>query len=1139
MKRIVQHPQPAGPSSVAWRGTDSLAGSPEARRWLEREFQEGASEIGGDGEVSRREFVRLMGAATALAGLSGASCRRPVSHLVPFVKGVEWVVPGKALLYTTVMPWRDEAVPLVVTTYEGRPTKLDGNPLHPNSSGTTDAITQASVLDLYDPDRSQKPLGKGRPVPAADLAAALGKFRAELAATQGKGFGFLLGLSSSPTRRMVVDELRRIYPEARWFRYESLEAGGQRAALDRVFGRGARLATDFRKATRVLALDCDFLGGDKESTASVADFAAARRPEGDDLKPRPEMVRLYVAEPAMSLAGGMADHRLRLGAGKVVRLAALLAAEVAAATGDAALKALAEAAGATPDPARIDPRWVKECAADLAAAAGKSVVLAGPRQPEATHLLVAAINRALGSFAPDGCVAVLQGPADELGSLADLKAAVDSGAVERLVSLTAADPAYDTPGDFGWPALRERLKQLIHVGPRVNRTAVEADIHVPGTHFLEEWGDACDHRGTYSVVQPMILPLYGGTSELRFLADLLPVAPGEAAPDAAADPVHAQVKVTFRRMLRAAMDEREPDAAWDASLRDGYLEGSAYPALAPGDFPAEAAAVVKAAVAAVPAGDALEVNFSADGCIYDGRFINNGWLQEAPDPITKLTWDNAALISPRTAEKLGVFTPKGGTWLAEKLGQPRTDSRFQSLGDGDQTVPMVRITVAGRSVELPVLVAFGHCDDAITLPLGWGQSGDRPGMPRLPMRVGHGTGFDVNPLRSVASPFIATATVGQGEGRHTLALTQEHGAMEGRALVREGTVERYRDNPGFAAKEAEDSHIPEGLSLYKPMGTDPRTGEPRRHLFDEKNQWAMVIDLNQCTGCNACLVACQAENNIPIVGKDQVRRGREMHWIRMDRYFVARQDKHGHYLNEDNPEMLVQPVACVHCEAAPCETVCPVNATVHSEDGLNLMAYNRCIGTRYCANNCPYKARRFNFFDYNKRPLDELYKGPLSSTSGVPQSMRLQKNPNVSVRMRGVMEKCTYCIQRLEGAKIKQFELRRRKPQETGKPSHEVELSVAEIRVPGDAVKVACQQACPSEAIVFGNLLDPQSRIRRFKRIDESIERRPIVSEHPRNYDLLKYVNALPRTSYLARIKNPNPRMPDGALVGNATISIH
>ncbi len=1131
MKHKWHHPEQPADQPKVWRGQDSLRQTPAAQQWKEREFPAIPTPADADGQtnsdgISRREFNRLMAASTALAGMGLASCRRPEAYLVPYTNNVEWIIPGKALFYSSAMPWRDGAVPLVVTTHEGRPTKLDGNPLHPNSSGTSDSWTQAAILDLYDPDRSQHALVRGQQADMWNIDSGLGLLRQDLSANRGGGVGILVGHAPSPTRSRLLAQLKSRFPNLRIYRYESLHPVSRDRALDAAFGRGVRSLPRYEKIKRVLSLDCDFLGVEKETMDTPAAFAKSRRPEEHDLTQRgDDMARLYVAEPAFTVTGGMADHRKRVPSSQIVRLAALLAAEVARLKGRNDLAALVSGLGIDAgDHASLDPRWIRAAAEDLASTPGAAAVVAGERQPEAVHMLAAAINHALGAFGPEGCIDLVQTQQDEAADLAALASDIEEGAVTTLLSLTPADPAYDAPGDLDWPALRRRLTRFVHWGARVNRTATEADLHIPAAHFLESWGDVVDAHGTYSIVQPMILPLYDGRSELGVLSSLL-ANPG-AADDEINDPELAReaVRETFRTMGGA---ENEFNNRWNQALRDGFLADTAHPLL-PAVAP-DTSAFADWASAALNSGSEgeYEILFATDPSIFDGRFINNGWLQEAPDPVTKLTWDNAALMSPATADKLGV-------------------NRF--IGDGDQRAALLEISVDGSSVTLPALVAYGHADDVITLPMGYGQC-DGSADQALPMRVGSGTGFNVNPLRRFAAGRIARGSASRADGLYLLALTQEHGSMEGRAIIREGTTERYQEDPAFAATEGEDAHVPENISFYKNRGFNRDHDVPgfetgtgrfsRPHLFDQRHQWAMVIDLSQCTGCNACLVACQAENNIPIVGKRQVALGREMHWIRMDRYFVAKQDSRGHYQDEDNPAMLMQPVACVQCEQAPCEVVCPVNATVHSEDGLNVMAYNRCIGTRYCANNCPYKARRFNYFDYNKRPLNELYRGPLSSTKGVPESEKLQKNPNVSIRMRGVMEKCTYCIQRLEEAKIKQYSRRRDKPVELGIPSHETSLDWEELRVPANSVKVACQEACPSEAIVFGNLLDPNCDIRRYKFIDMDIERRPIRSLHPRNYDLLNYVGALPRTSYLARIKNPNPAMPDAPLIGNSTISIH
>jgi len=1126
MKRKWTHPEESDSTSIAWKSAGQFAGSPESRAAMEREFPPGIDSLEDDGNgVTRRNFVRYMGASAALMGLSGVGCRRPEEFIVPFTRSVEWTLPGRPLLYASVRPWAEGAVPLVVTTHEGRPTKLEGNPLHPNSTGTSDTLTQASVLDLYDPDRSKHPLRKGERISKEEMTDELGELRQQLADTAGEGTGFLIGRSSSPTRRRLIEELAAEFPQARWFRYEALLPEGLEAASASAFGEGVRAVTDFTKLDRVLTLDCDFLGSDAPDASAQARFSRRRKPEEANAdgtyRPHADMARLYTAEPAMSLTGGMADHRARVPASQIFNFAVLIARQLAAITKDADLSALISGVTVDSDKAPFDMRWVRECAVDLASTPGRSAIMLGSRHSETAHLLVIAMNKALGAYGDDGCIELFESGDSKYEDLRALHQAIDVGEVKTLIATTPANPAYDAPADFKWPELRDKLERFVHLGFNVNHSAIAADLHLPGTCYLEEWGDVRDNRGVYSIIQPMILPLYGGISEntlfLHLLSDEPLIAKGEdndeENDEAKADPVMLAVRETLESEWQALGGEGDFKNVWSHTLRDGFLAGSAYPksnaAVAVESLPGAADHI-----AATPTAEALELVFTADASVYDGRFINNGWLQEMPDPVSKLTWDNAALISPTTAKALGVF---------------------MEYRDDLQKVPMIELSVDGTSIEIPVLIAFGQADFSISLPMGYGQlSKAQSENSPIPMSVGVDCGFDVNPLRRLGSPYIATAATSKPANKlYEVALLQEHSTIFGRAIVREGTLERYKEDPEFAAFEAEDSHIPENISLYK---NEDKEGNPQ--INDPRHQWAMVIDLNQCTGCNACLVACQAENNIPIVGKEQVRLGRAMHWIRMDRYFVAQQDANGRFQNEDNPEMLIQPVACMHCEKAPCTTVCPVNATITGHDSLNLMAYNRCIGTRYCANNCPWKVRRFNFFDYNKRPLDELYRGPLSSTKGVPLSKQLQKNPNVSVRMRGVMEKCTYCIQRLEAAKYRTSRRRRDKPREVGKYSSNVTHSPEELRLPTDSVKVACQQACPTEAIVFGNLLDPKSAVRKLKFIDEDTVDRPIVSKHPRNYETLKYIGALPRTSYLARIRNVNPQMPDARYIGNSTIHL-
>jgi molybdopterin-containing oxidoreductase family iron-sulfur binding subunit len=1116
-KRIWHHPEvPAGETTVSWRSAGQLEDTPAFREWLDREFPQGAAEMAdeSDMETSRRSFLKLMGASTALAGFGMAACRRPESYIVPYTKAPEWVIPGKATYYASAMPRATGATPLVVTTFEGRPTKLAPNNLHPDAAGT-DAFAQASVLDLYSPSRSRLILKSGKPAKRADLDAAI----AQIAADKSAKVGFLFGADDSPTRNRLAKEIAAKFPAAKFYQYEALTPESK---------DGVRLVADFSKADRILALDCDFAGTDPQGP--VTPFFDRRKPEGKSYESKPDaakMNRLYAVESAFSLTGGMADHRLRVAPSQVAVVAAQLARELG-------VSGISSNAAIT-DSKQLE--WIKAMAADLKEHAGKSVVLAGSRQSAAVHQLALAINLALENIGEGKGLLAVQTEAIGLGTLATLKADIEGGNIDTLFLLTPSNPVYDAPADLDFPAALAKVKTSIHLGERTDATAHAATWHIPAAHYLESWSDARSARGTYTVVQPMILPLYQNcVSELELLTALLSadgkLLAGEG-DKGAPSPAYDAVRKTF-----AALGG-EGDAAWKKLLRDGFLADSKYEAATPTAGPASLDNIP-----AAPTKDSLEVIFATDASVYDGRWIDNAWLQEAPDPISKLTWDNAALIAPKTAKELGIY---------DKLIEPEpvskvlgVESKYADVGpDGEgenRKQPMIAVTVNGRSLEIPVLVSFGQAENTLIIPLGYGQAFDKEDeLGRKPANenhvglVGINRGFNAYPLRTSATAYVATgATVKLTDKRYSVALTQEHSAMYGRALAREvSTIDSHDEKGGFkqqlanVKKQGNDSHAPPNVYLYKPEGSatwNPgKDGKAQGFLTDTLHQWAMSIDLSSCMGCNACLVACQAENNIPIVGKEQVAKGREMHWIRMDRYFAAQKDN---TFDADNPAMVPQPVACVHCESAPCETVCPVNATVHTEDGLNAMAYNRCIGTRYCANNCPYKARRFNFFDYNKRnPLikHNLYRGPLG-VKAVGDADHLQKNPNVTVRMRGVMEKCTYCVQRLKDSVIRQKRGQKQEALVAGKPSTEMEVTTKTLRIPVDSVKVACQEACPAGAITFGNLLDKeQSAVGRSKEIE-------------RNYDLLNYIGTRPRTSYLARVKNPNPEMPDAKFIGKATI---
>jgi MoCo/4Fe-4S cofactor protein with predicted Tat translocation signal len=1077
MKRIWKHPEEPQNAKRYWRSVAELDRREDFLKNLGREFPEGDTLTEDERENSRREFLKIMGASVGMMGL--ASCRRPLTNILPYTQHVEWMVPGKSLLYATTMPRSGGATPLVVTTHEGRPTHVTGNPLHPLGGGI-DTFAQASVLDLYDPERSQKPLGAGKELSWAKANDLIAAAVAEAKKSSGASLGVVAGATTSPTYLRLLGELKAAYPQVKLFQYEAVGGEGQTAANKEVLGAGVKPFLKLGSAMRILSLDCDFLGVDPVAGEPISAFTKHRAKEAKTA----DMNRLYVLENRYTLTGGMADHRKPIAASLIPVAAALIASEL----GDASAKALADTA-----PAGLK-EWIAPAVRDLIDNKGKAVVLAGSRHGAEVHALVASINNALGAFG--STIELLQSTqAPEMGGFAELQAAVSGGQIKTLVSLTPSSLYYDAPDAEAFSKLvAEKGVKLIHVGTQKNRTARHAALHIPAAHYLESWGDACAADGTYSIVQPMIAPLYDGASKIEVLLALLgrkklgpaeaaaaPAAAGAAPAAPAEDAAYTAVRDTFASVA-GGLDEKK----WNFTLRDGFLKGSAFAkASAAPNVAAVAAIVAKAKPAAAPTDDSLEVVLTVDSSVYDGRYINNAWLQEAPDPVTKLTWDNAAWIGSVTFRRLGL-----------KEGQH------------------VKITVGGAEIEIPAIEAPGHVSNSITLPLGYGQKG--VGV------VGGGRGVNAYVLRKQPGTFVLSgAKVEVLPTIAELAITQDQNTMEGRAVYREGTLDTFNKDVTFAQKTGMDGHIPENISFYKGQVGVKSKENPDGFDYETKHQWGMVIDLSKCIGCTACIVACQSENNIPVVGKDQVRKGRVMQWIRMDRYFAVPKWGKNEVAQEstyavDNPtpeqlenaEMVHQPLACQQCEAAPCETVCPVNATVHTDDGLNAMAYNRCIGTRYCANNCPYTARRFNWFDYNKRnPLIDtkvlgmtvgnLYAGPLGEKKE-DESLRLQRNPNVTVRMRGVIEKCTYCVQRIESAKILQKQVQR---------------DSKNFRVPTDTVKTACQQSCPADAIVFGDLADKKSAVVKAK-------------ASPRDYQLLKYIGTRPRTSYLARLRNPNKNMP-------------
>ncbi len=1073
-KRILNHPTETKTGPQYWRSLGQVADTPEFKKWVAREFPEGASEL--NSETSRRSFMKYMAASAALAGLSLSSCRREEKDLVPFSRGVEWSVPGKPIFYATSRPHRRGAQPLVVATHDGRPTKVEGNPFHPAVGGKTDIHSQASLLDLYDPDRSRHFRQDGKIVEEKDFTAAIEALVKN--SSDGSGIAFLTEHFTSPTFRRLRDELAAKMPKALWAEYEPLGGEEARIANEAAFGKGLRAIPNLEKADAILALDCDFLGFDEGMLEGIAAFSKRRSPEQ-------AMNRLYVVENRYTTTGGMADHRLRVQAGRVANVARQFAEIIANKIGDEALKSVVAKFPKTSIFESEQGKWIAEAAEDFIAKKGKALVLVGYRQPAAVQALVHAINGALGALGTTvvGRKTSVKAPA----GIAELANGISGGNV-KTVFILGGNPAFNAPADLKFAKLLQNVTVIRH-GLYEDETSLDNSTekhrwvkwHVPAAHYLEAWGDGRASDNSILSQQPMILPLHGGWSEIQLLNFILTGKKSEGLD---------LVQATFKQLAHGIDTE-----SWAKFLHDGFLAGSE----AKREPLALNAAPVAELVASYKSAEGIEVVFAPCTKVDDGRHANNGWLQELPDPITKLTWDNAALISPAFAKKLGHDQKQGNGLFAN----------------------WVTVTVNGVSLDIPAIIAPGHADDSITIPVGYGRTFEGRVGGREGNYMSHGgwgakksgVGFNAYKLRTLAAHYIASgAKVGKiDRENYVLAVTQEHGALEGRGadVIREATVETHKEEPGFAkdqhwlhARGAMDAEAEKRDKKGYPI---PQSAYSHPELTDKHHQWGMAVDLSICTGCSACMIACQSENNIPVVGKEQVAEGREMHWIRMDRYFVTnmndREEKKGgkNALNVDEPRMVMQPMPCQHCENAPCETVCPVNATVHSDDGLNVMAYNRCIGTRYCANNCPFKVRRFNFFDFNERQKDKYFRWNLINEKGMADTLKMSKNPNVTVRMRGVMEKCTFCVQRIQEAKIAAKVKAKDSP---------------DVQVPTDSFTSACAQACPTGAITFGNKNDKNSAVSKMK-------------DNPRDYRLFDYIGVNARVSYLARVMNPNPKMPD------------
>jgi MoCo/4Fe-4S cofactor protein with predicted Tat translocation signal len=995
-----------------WRTLEELADNPHFDDLLHREFPRHASEW--DEAVDRRDFLKLMGASLALAGMAG--CGRPdIDHLVPYVRQPDGLVLGRPNFYATAMPFGASAVGVLVESHEGRPTKVEGNPDHPSSLGASSAWVQASILNLYDPDRSQtvQQAGEIRSWSAfLDTAQGLA---INAKATNGAGFRILSGAVSSPTLVGQIHKLLAQYPEAKWYEWEAAGGDGAREGAMLAFGRNVNTVLEVDKAKVIVSLDSDFLASGPGHLAYARQFSRRRKLDG----PSDSMNRLYVLEPTPSVTGSSADHRLPLGSSDVELFARALAGKLGIGAG-AVLSG--EAA-----------KWVEVVAQDLQKERGASLVVAGEYQPAAVHALAHALNAALGNVGNTlYYTEALGNDAGNLESLRDLCVEIDRGKVDLLL-LLGGNPVYDAPHDFDFVNKLKRVATSIHLSPYFDETSAWCQWHVAESHFLETWGDARGHDGTASILQPLISPLYYTHSALDLVAAFSDK-PGQPAYDA----VRAYWTEASTRLSSPI------DAGWRKWLNDGVIPGTKFAPIA-AELKFSAASL--SAAPSVPA-DQIELIFRPDPSVYDGRFANNGWLQELPRPVTKLTWDNAALISPKLAQKRD---------FAQKV---------QSRGGehGQVRTPLVDIELNGSKVTAAVWTVPGQAENTVVLPLGYGRS--RAGY------TGTNKGFNAYVVR--ASNALWTAGNGKmtatGES-YPLACTQYHFNMEGRQILSTATLSEFQKNPNFAHEH--DEMPAKDDSLYKEFAYPGYA-------------WGMAIDLTKCNGCNACVVACVAENNIPVVGKDQVMRGREMHWIRIDRYYTntesatngkATGDPSEYNPTLDNPETFFQPVPCQQCENAPCEQVCPVGATVHSAEGLNDMVYNRCIGTRYCSNNCPYKVRRFNFLRFQDWDTPQF---------------KLMRNPEVTVRSRGVMEKCTYCVQRINNVRID--------AEKRDRPIRDGEIVTA------------CESACPSEAIVFGNANDPNSRVGKLK-------------AQQRNYSILGELNARPRTTYLAAVRNRNPEL--------------
>lgn len=1084
MKFKFTHPNPSDNDLVGpkyWKSLDEAADTPEFKEWLHREFPQGASEIEG---VDRRHFLKIMAASFSLAGLGLAGCRQPRQHILPYSKQPEQNIPGVPVYYSSSMPTPQGNVPIIVETHQSRPTKIEGNPSYELYGGSTDSAAQASILNLYDPDRSQYHHGKDKKIlSSSQIIDLLKEVYASYKASKGKGLAFLAETSSSPSRAKMIDALKAALPEALWVEYEPFNYTNSQTALRKIFKNDSlKFYYNFLNAKRILAFDSDFLNSDPGHIGYSRAFTKRRRIQSSEFVD--QMNRLYVAESNYSLTGAMADHRLRIATSHMEAFIASIALKVFETTGtnNSLLSTLKNKVNSKD----FDQKWIEECVKDLLEHPKESLVVVGEHLSEEAHLLGFAINEALNALG--NTLYLIQNPKNpHAQSIQNLANAINADNVKTLFIL-GGNPVYNAPGNFDWPRLQASIGQVIRLGYHFDETSKLAHYHIAQSHYLESWADGYTFEGAYVPVQPMILPIFETFSELELLGWLA----GKENPQA-----YEIIHETFKELF--------PNKNFDEWLALGVSKDFtlAHQAQLPPYDQSLLESLITQKDFSLPSLSAnhLEFRFIQSHHLKDGRFANNAWLQECPDPMTKLCWDNAICISPRLAKELEEKTGiqlLAKTSVMNRINQSSVNANNFKIGKEEALI--AELNLKDKKIRGPIHILPGLASYTVLLTAGYGRDPEGVG------RVGAKTGFSIYPfINSKNNGVLTGGTLNLTHEVYKLANTQEHWSVEGRAILREASANDYQKNPDYVSKMGMESHSPpiyganKNDPLEKKSTEIPRGGSLYKTPdFKGYQQWGMAIDLNTCTGCNACVIACQSENNIPVVGKDQVLRGREMHWIRLDRYFSDGGESKTN-LPED-PQVSFMSMLCQHCELAPCEMVCPVNATVHDESGLNVMAYNRCVGTRYCANNCPYKVRRFNFFDWNKRSIGHFYEGPLGP-SGLPELEKMQKNPDVTVRMRGVMEKCTFCVQRIEEAKINQLT--------QAKDS-------SNVKVPDGTIKTACQQVCPTESIIFGDVADTDSQVYQLK-------------QNERNYSALGYLNTRPRTTYLAKIRNLNPHMPNAS----------